>query len=79
MNFVTITMVFVVIWWLIFFMALPWGMRRNTTDDPTVNDVGAPNRPLLIKKALVTSVIAVVLTVVFFYFGTLFEVRGIAN
>jgi predicted secreted protein len=79
MNFFSITLVLVVSWWLVFFMVLPWGMRKNTNEDPSVNAIGAPSKPLLIKKALITTGIAVILTVLFFYIGSLMEIRGITN
>jgi predicted secreted protein len=79
MNFFSVSLVFVVIWWLVFFMALPWGMRRNTSENPSVNEVGAPNRPLLLRKVLITTVLSLILTVVFFYVGDLMEIRGIAR
>jgi predicted secreted protein len=75
MNTFSFILVFVVAWWLVFFMVLPWGMKKNTADDPSVNEVGAPNRPLLLKKALITTVIAAVLTAAFFYIGSLMELR----
>ena len=75
MNFFSVVLVFVVAWWLVLFMVLPWGMRKNTNDNPSVNAIGAPNRPQLIKKALITTAIAIVLTVSFFYFGSLMELR----
>ena len=77
MNVVTIILVFVVAWWLVFFMALPWGMKKNTSDDPSVNAIGAPNRPLLLKKVLATTVIAAILTATFFYIGSLMELRAV--
>jgi len=52
--------VFIVIWWMVFFAVLPWGVRRD--DAPQIgNDPGAPARPRLLRKALLTTAIAAVL------------------
>ncbi|MGE0254010.1 MAG: DUF1467 family protein [Alphaproteobacteria bacterium] len=52
--------VFIVLWWLVFFAVLPWGIQRD--DAPrTGNDPGAPLRPRLLRKALLTTAIAAVL------------------
>ena len=52
--------VFIVIWWMVFFAVLPWGVRRD--DSPQIgNDPGAPARPRLLRKALLTTAIATVL------------------
>ena len=53
--------VFTIVWWLIFFMALPWGVERNETPEEG-HDAGAPVRPLLVRKALATTVLAAAAT-----------------
>lgn len=48
---------FVVVWWLIFFMALPFGAAPE--EHPQVGHAeSAPARPRLLLKALVTTVLA---------------------
>ncbi len=53
--------VFVVVWWMVFFAALPWGVRRGPATDEG-HDAGAPANPRLWLKAAVTTAIAAVLT-----------------
>jgi predicted secreted protein len=51
---------FVLIWWMVFFMTLPWGIRRAGGEEQG-HDAGAPLRPRLWLKAGITTVIAAVL------------------
>ena len=55
--------VFIVIWWMIFFMTLPFGVRGQWEDDAVEEgtEPGAPVTTGLGKKALVTTGITVVL------------------
>lgn len=62
MGWVSAVVVFVLSWWLIFFMALPFGVRRTETVDPG-HDPGAPERTRLWTKVAVTTALAMVLTV----------------
>ena len=48
---------FLVIWWLTLFVVLPWGVRRSESPDAG-HDPGAPGNPMLLKKALITTLIA---------------------
>jgi len=67
MNPVTATVVFIIIWWIMLFMVLPWGVSR--TENPEAgHDHGAPARPMLVRKLLITSGITIVL------FGILYAV-----
>ena len=52
---------FVVVWWLIFFMALPFGVRPEDNPQPG-NVESAPAKPRLLLKALVTTVLAALAT-----------------
>lgn len=70
MGSVTIILVYVVIWWLVFFAALPVGVKHQTgPDENTIKgtDQGAPSNPNLKKKAIYTSVIALVLTIAYYF------------
>ncbi len=67
MNPVTATVVFIIIWWIILFMVLPWGVSR--TENPEAgHDHGAPARPMLVRKLLITTGITIML------FGILYAV-----
>lgn len=73
MSFVTLILVFVIVWWLVFFAALPFGVRAQHEDGNDLTDgtdPGAPTNPNLKKKALVTSLIAVLITVAYYFVAT---------
>ena len=56
--------IYVIFWWLILFVTLPFGISR----DKKVlhgNDPGAPKKTLLKKKVLITSFASLILTVIF--------------
>ena len=56
--------VYVIFWWLILFITLPFGVSR---DKKVIhgNDPGAPTKTLLKKKILITSFVSLILTVIF--------------
>jgi predicted secreted protein len=51
---------YVIIWWLVLFVVLPWGNRRPENPEPG-HDPGAPANPRLGMKAMLTTGIATVL------------------
>ncbi len=57
---------FVITWWLVLFMVLPWGVRQPDTPDPAHAD-GAPERPMLLIKFGATTVIAGILFTIFWF------------
>ena len=62
MNWFTGTTLFLVIWWLVIFMVLPWGNRPiDPADVARGHAPSAPAKPRLAIKLLVTTVIAAVL------------------
>ena len=67
MNPATVTLTFVMLWWLLFFMALPIGVQRDESLQ-IGNAIGAPKNARLIKKAIYTTLIATTLTFIFFSF-----------
>lgn len=81
MSFVTLILVYSVTWWLVFFAALPVGVRHDqeTGETPVEGaDAGAPSNPNLKKKALYTSIITLLITVIYYYVATsgLISFRG---
>lgn len=60
MGWVSGTVTFLVIWWIVFFMVLPWGVQRDE-DPETGHDAGAPVRPRIFTKMAITTGIAIVL------------------
>ena len=66
MNWVTGILVYVIIWWLVLFMVLPWGVR--VPDDPELGHAtSAPERPMLWRKAAITTALAALLWGLFYY------------
>jgi predicted secreted protein len=60
MNWVTGIAVYVVLWWIVLFAVLPWGVRP-AEDLPPGGDRGAPAQPRMGLKVLVTTIIAAAL------------------
>ena len=57
MTWLTGVMAYVIIWWLVLFTVLPWGVR--VPDDPEPGHAtSAPEKPMMGRKALVTTAIA---------------------
>lgn len=54
---------FVMIWWVVFFAVLPFGVSPHKTPGVGHAD-GAPERPRLLRKAVITTGITVVLWLV---------------
>ena len=67
MDNVTTAIFFAIAWWLIFFVTLPFGVRRLEKPGPGM-ELGAPEKPRLWAKAGVTTLIT---TVILFLYGGL--------
>lgn len=67
MNSASLLLTFLMIWWVVFFMALPMG---NQPEDAPVKGQAssAPKNPNLWLKAFITTLIAACLTGITFYF-----------
>ena len=66
MSWPTGIFIYLVIWWTVLFAILPLGVRR--VEDPgRGQDRGAPERPQLVKKAIITSLVAAVLWLGFYF------------
>ena len=64
MSPVSAIVVFVIIWWLVLFMVLPFGVQRDDTPEEG-HDPGAPRKPMILRKMLITTGIALVLFAVY--------------
>jgi len=67
MSIFGIIVTFTVVWWMIFFAALPFGVRGQLETGekiPRGAEAAAPSDPKLKIKALITTGIAVVVTVI---------------
>ncbi|HEY2875226.1 MAG TPA: DUF1467 family protein [Reyranella sp.] len=66
MSWATGLMVYLVIWWTILFTVLPLGVNR--IENPgRGQDHGAPQAPQLLRKAIITSLVAAVLWIGFYF------------
>ena len=66
MTWFTGAMVYVIIWWVVLFTVLPWGVRAP--DEPEPGHVpSAPVKPrLLLKFAITTGIASVLFVIVYF-------------
>jgi len=66
MDFWTGLAVYIIIWWLVIFMVLPWGVRQIDPDDLLEGeDPGAPAKPrMVLKLAITTGISGVVFVLV---------------
>ena len=55
--------IYLILWWLVFFVMLPFGIERDQ-DVTFGNDPGAPKKSLVKKKAIITNFITLFLTAV---------------
>ena len=76
MTLVTILAVYLVVWWLALFVVLPWGVRTQGEDADTVlgTPSSAPSRPMLVRKAIATSILAAVIVAALWVANTRFGV-----
>jgi len=58
--------VYVVIWWILFFIFLPIGVKKSNTLIPG-QDSGAPEKTFLWKKIFIVSFISLILTFIIIY------------
>ena len=74
MSWATIVAIYFLIWWIVLFAVLPWGVRsqEESGDVPEGTDPGAPSVPMLLKKVMWTTVVA---TIVFAGFYTSYVYR----
>jgi len=58
MAIATAVAIYFLIWWIVLFAVLPWGVRAQDEDSPPGTDPGAPLVPRLMAKLIWTSVVA---------------------
>ena len=58
--------IYLLIWFVILFAVLPWGVRQPNEPEPG-HDPGAPVNPQLGRKAIITTVISLLVWGVYFY------------
>jgi predicted secreted protein len=59
----TLIAIYFVVWWIVLFAVLPWGMRTQGEAGSVARgtEPSAPIRPMLIRKAIATSIVAAIL------------------
>jgi predicted secreted protein len=55
--------IYFVLWWIVLFAVLPWGVesQEEAGEVSPGSDPGAPARPLLLRKAMATTLISAVI------------------
>ena len=69
MNIATSVIVFIMVWWIVLFAVLPWGVERVSCPEKG-HDAGAPKHSAIRKKMLATTLIAFVITAVYIFLVT---------
>ena len=59
--------VYVVLWWIVLFTVLPWGVRPPDNPEPG-HATGAPEKPRILLKFAVTTLISAVLFAAVYWF-----------
>jgi predicted secreted protein len=69
MRIYSLIAIYFIIWWLVIFLILPIGIRTQQDEgDITLGTThSAPIRPMLVRKAVITSIISAVLLFGFWY------------
>ena len=65
--------IYFIIWWLVLFLTLPFGVRNSHESGTQVeegHEPGAPVNPKLWRKAFVTTVLATLVFATFYYLKT---------
>jgi predicted secreted protein len=69
MSLVSIIAIYFVLWWIVLFAVLPFGVRNAAESGVEVlegHDAGAPVAPLLKKKVIATTLISALIFAVFY-------------
>lgn len=62
MHWVSGIVVFFIVWWTVLFAILPIGVRPTSHDEtPEGHQVGAPANPMLMKKAIQTTIVTCII------------------
>jgi predicted secreted protein len=65
MGWATGIMVYLVVWWIMLFTVLPLGVRR-VQNPGQGQDHGAPENPQILRKVIITSLMAAVVWIAFY-------------
>ncbi len=70
--------IYFIIWWLVLFLVLPFGIRNSHDTGETIeegHEPGAPVNPRLVQKAMITTILATVVFAMFY----LAQTRGLLS
>ncbi|MBB5751248.1 DUF1467 family protein [Prosthecomicrobium pneumaticum] len=69
MSWYSLVAIYFVIWWTILFAVLPFGIRtQEEVGEVTLGTTAsAPAQPMLVRKAIITSIVAAILVFGFWY------------
>jgi predicted secreted protein len=69
MAWTTMLAIYFVAWWIVLFAVLPFGVRSQAEEGDVTpgTDPGAPIVPLLVRKAILTTIVTAVLCGFFFW------------
>ena len=64
MSVISVVAIYFIVWWLVFFAVLPFGVASHHEGREVTmgQEHGAPDLPMLGRKALITSLIAALIT-----------------
>ncbi|HET7714491.1 MAG TPA: DUF1467 family protein [Bauldia sp.] len=68
----SIIAIFFVVWWVVLFAVLPWGVRTQEEEGEVVlgTTPSAPAKPHLVRKAIATTLVAAFVTfLIWLFFG----------
>jgi len=78
-SLVSVIAIYFVVWWVVLFAVLPWGIRTQEEEGDIVlgTEHSAPIRPMLLRKALATTIVSAIIVFGFWlavaYFGLTLE------
>jgi predicted secreted protein len=73
MSLISIIAIYFVLWWIVLFAVLPFGVRNASETGSDVvegHDTGAPVAPMLMKKAITTTIVSALIFAVFYWLVT---------
>ncbi len=72
--------IYLILWWLVLFMVLPFGAKAkiDAADVTEGQDHGAPKRPMMLIKVVITTLVSMVFFAIFYfaYVGGWIDLRG---
>ncbi|MCP4382199.1 MAG: DUF1467 family protein [Hyphomicrobiales bacterium] len=72
MSIISLIAIYFVVWWIVLFAVLPWGMRTQQEDGEVVlgTTASAPSNPNMLRKTIATTIVAAVVTLgIWYVFG----------